>query len=417
MVRVCDAIMGSGKTSATISYINAHPEKKFLYVTPYLPEATRIKDGCPDAMFVEPSDRLPQYGFSKSQHSMALIHEGRNIASTHAALSYYTPDTFRELQEQGYTVIIDEEVTIMQKTTFSVDGDIRMAMEAGCVTTDEHGMYVLTEKASQFMDSSCGHMFRMMASHSLLHICQTGADSTVAWYWVFPPTLFREVENIIVLTYLFEHSEMNAYLDMIGAPYKYIGISRTPDGGYTFSEEPDYVPEYVQHLGDMIHLEDRPQLNDVGKHKNALSMNWYKSHPDEMGKLRRNISNFFRNRTPGGSSDRMCGHYGKMWGAIRGAGYWNSDVVFTQKSSNAFRNRSVLVYPVNVFPNVNIVNYYQDHGVYIDPDRYALSIMVQWIWRSAIRDGKEIYLYVPSRRMRELLVDWINSVSGGEACD
>lgn len=28
MVRVCDAIMGSGKTSADDGYINAHPEKK-----------------------------------------------------------------------------------------------------------------------------------------------------------------------------------------------------------------------------------------------------------------------------------------------------------------------------------------------------------------------------------------------------
>ena len=30
MVRVCDAIMGSGKTSATIGYINAHPPEVTL---------------------------------------------------------------------------------------------------------------------------------------------------------------------------------------------------------------------------------------------------------------------------------------------------------------------------------------------------------------------------------------------------
>ena len=65
MVRVCDAIMGSGKTSATIGYINAHPEKKFLYITPYLPEAERIKNNCPQADFVEPSDRIPEFLFSK----------------------------------------------------------------------------------------------------------------------------------------------------------------------------------------------------------------------------------------------------------------------------------------------------------------------------------------------------------------
>lgn len=37
--------------------------------------------------------------------------------------------------------------------------------------------------------------------------------------------------------------------------------------------------------------------------------------------------------------------------------------------------------------------------------------MIQWIWRTAIRDGKEIDIYVPSRRMRELLEQWIEEVS------
>ena len=33
--------------------------------------------------------------------------------------------------------------------------------------------------------------------------------------------------------------------------------------------------------------------------------------------------------------------------------------------------------------------------------------MLQFIWRSAIRDGKEIWIYIPSIRMRTLLKKWI----------
>lgn len=33
--------------------------------------------------------------------------------------------------------------------------------------------------------------------------------------------------------------------------------------------------------------------------------------------------------------------------------------------------------------------------------------MIQWIWRSAIRNGEEISLYLPSKRMRDLLTEWI----------
>ena len=50
-------------------------------------------------------------------------------------------------------------------------------------------------------------------------------------------------------------------------------------------------------------------------------------------------------------------------------------------------------------------------GYPLDVDKLALSEMIQWIWRSAIRDGKEIWIYIPSSRMRGLLEDWIKEVS------
>ena len=51
------------------------------------------------------------------------------------------------------------------------------------------------------------------------------------------------------------------------------------------------------------------------------------------------------------------------------------------------------------------------NGVSVDEDGFALSEMIQFIWRSAIRDGKEITLYVPSSRMRNLLLDWLEEIS------
>ena len=40
---------------------------------------------------------------------------------------------------------------------------------------------------------------------------------------------------------------------------------------------------------------------------------------------------------------------------------------------------------------------------------WALSEMLHWVWRSAIRNGKKITLYIPSKRMRELLLQWLNN--------
>jgi hypothetical protein len=50
----------------------------------------------------------------------------------------------------------------------------------------------------------------------------------------------------------------------------------------------------------------------------------------------------------------------------------------------------------------------------MDKEAYALSEMVQWIWRSAIRKGEDIWIYIPSRRMRTLLQDWLARLAAGE---
>lgn len=57
--------------------------------------------------------------------------------------------------------------------------------------------------------------------------------------------------------------------------------------------------------------------------------------------------------------------------------------------------------------NPLVKNFFLDNGVEVEEDSYALSEMVQLIFRAAIRDGKPITVYFPSKRMRELLEDWL----------
>lgn len=414
MLKICDAIMGSGKTSATISYINAHPEKRFLYITPYLPEARRIKDGCPDADFAEPSERLPQYGRSKARHTLALIDKGRNIASTHQAMMYYTEDTFRKLKEQNYCVIIDEEINVLQEVPEVTYGDVQMAIRAGYVYEAGNNEFRRTDVP--YGGGKLSHMFRIMESRPLVCMYLDKNDeqlkNPMIWYWIFSPELFRWVDDIIVMTYLFNGSEMDAFLKIHNIDYQYIGVVRTEDGRYEFSEGDCPMPEYTKSLNRMIHIDDSERMNRVGNNRTALSINWYRNHPGEVELLKKNIYNFMRNRTDSNVEDRLCGTFKEHWGKIRGKGYWNSGIVFNKKATNEYRHCTALAYPVNLFPNTHMLNFYAKRGCAFDPDQYALSTMVQWIWRSAIRDGKEIWLYVPSRRMRGLLTDWIAEVSG-----
>ena len=40
-------------------------------------------------------------------------------------------------------------------------------------------------------------------------------------------------------------------------------------------------------------------------------------------------------------------------------------------------------------------------------DAYALSEMIQWIWRTQIRNGKPVCVYMPSKKMRVIIERWL----------
>jgi hypothetical protein len=46
-----------------------------------------------------------------------------------------------------------------------------------------------------------------------------------------------------------------------------------------------------------------------------------------------------------------------------------------------------------------------------DETLFALSEMIQFVWRSRIREGHPICLYIPSERMRHLFTEWLHADS------
>lgn len=411
MVRVCDAIMGTGKSQSAITYMNEHQDEKFIYITPYLEEANRIKKGCPSLHFIEPSNKLTQYNLRKSEHTAALIREGRNITTTHQAFRGYTPETLDDIKAQGYTLIIDENVDVLETFDFHL-GDLQIAIDAGYIS-EHNGIYTVTN--NEYKGRALSDMFRLLKTRELVRIDDED-DSNGLFYWALPPELITSFQNVFILTYLFKGQSLHHFLEIYNIPYEYIGIEKTDEvkTGFRFSEYPGYTPEYVSHLGDMLHIIDTGKINDIGDDYYALSMNWFNKNDEETEQLRRNISNCFKNIWGDIPVDeRLWATYNKEFSKMKGKGYTKSFLTFNAKATNAYRNRTHLVYMVNVFMNVNDKKFYQKHGVQVNEDMFALSIMVQWIWRSAIRDGEEVYLYIPSSRMREILINWINTVSKG----
>lgn len=414
MIKVCDAIMGTGKSSAAIRYMNEHNEQKFIYITPYLDEAARIKEGCPTLRFIEPSDKLPQYNFRKSDHTAALIKEGRNITTTHQAFKRYSQETLDDIRNWGYTLIIDENLELLEKYDIHSD-DIQIALDAGYIEENDEVYSVRNEDYHGIMFRE---LFNLLRSRDLIKLGD--GKSSGLYYWVLPHELITSFKDVFILTYLFSGQSIRYFLDIYNIDYEFVGIDKTEDGGFRFCDFPGYTPEYTYNIKNMLHILDSQKMNSIGDDKYALSKRWFEkeNNEEEIEQLKRNIYNYFNNINEDIPADkRMWGTYHFAEPMIRGKGYTKSCVTFNLKSTNKYRDRKVLAYPVNIFMNVNEKKFYYKHGIQVDEDMFALSIMIQWIWRSAIRDGEEVYLYIPSERMRTLLINWIESLSNGGECN
>lgn len=407
MIQVCDAIMGSGKTTAAIRYMNEHPDKRYIYLAPYKSEADRIQECCPSLNFKRPTHQV-------ILHSTDLIASGQNIATTHQAFKLYNPEIRELVKDKNYTLIIDEALELLEELEFSV-GDLETCIRAGYIKVEEDAVK-LVDDSYDGDNSDYRRFFSVLRCRDLLMFSE---GTRGLYYWLLPADLLRSFENIVIMTYMFEGQEMSGLLKMSGLQYEYLGLERD-EVGVKFCENSgsiQYVPEYTRTLRDRVHVLENDKMNAIGYDEFALSAHWFarSENRDKVAVVKNNIYNYFRNVTDSDVDERMWSSYLSTKSKLKGKGYTKGFVQFNAKSENKYSNKRTLAYVPNIFMNVARRMYLNSRGVVIDDDVYALSTMVQWIWRSAIRNGEEIEIYVPSRRMRTLLVNWMDVLAeGGE---
>lgn len=422
MIKVCDAFMGAGKTSAAINYMRSNRDKRFIYITPYYDETERIKEACPSLHFWLPSNVHEQYDHAKRIHLKHLLEEGKNVSITHALFKLCDNETIDIIRSQNYTVIIDEVVDVFSRLEIS-SSDLAMIIDSGWLqVTEKDGQkeysYDIHSAENKYQGGRFMDLFVYASSQRLVEI-NDAEDGSDLWYWTLHDGLFTGGNEIIILTFMFAGSVMAGYLQACKAPVDYIGVKKMPvtasAGGdvYEFVDTPQCPPDYVGNLSSMITIIDNKRMNAVGDKSYALSYNWFKTRlsndrNDDLQTLKKNVQNFFKNVSSAKKSDnRLWSTYKNSKSRIKGNGYTNSFLSFTTKATNDYRKCTALAYLVNIYHDPNIKNHLAQKGSLVDDKDYALSTMIQWIWRSAIRDGKPIHIYLPSRRMRTLLKNWI----------
>lgn len=397
MIYFCDEVMGSGKTTAAIKAINTAPvEQKFMFVTPYLSEVARIKEGCAEKEFCEPVE-----GFDcKTADLERLIDVQANIVTTHALFTIMPLEYLEKIRETGYVLFLDEALEPMEPLTGIDPLDAEYVTDKLIrINEDSSVEWIASEKYhGQFT------FLRNMCDKGYLRGAVSD-EGAACFVHILPTAYFTSFKDVVIMTYLFSGQILKNYLNIEKLPYKRLFLNYK-EQMFASKREGTFRRDYRP----LITILDNPRMNAIGDKKTALSHSWYARN--DLKQVSNNLNNFFKNMMKSPANSRLWTVFADCKEEVGGSRYSKSFLACNTRATNEYKDRTVLAYLVNRYRNPFFVRYFRYYGVETNNDIFALSEMLQWLWRSALRDGKHITLYIPSKRMRDLLKAWLDFMAG-----
>lgn len=395
-ITVVDAVMGSGKTEWAIRHMSeAGPLDSFIFITPFLTEVERIKKSVIGRQFVEPTIFN---GTSKLDDLKRLLASNRDIVSTHALFARADEEVIELLEQSGYTLILDESMDVVDSVPIK-NTDIKRLQSNGDIVIDEASKCVNWIGDPQ--DNSRYRDIRELAQAGNLYVF-----SNSFMVYTFPPAVFRAFPKAIVLTYLFKCQMQRYYFDLFNFDFEYRSVEKT-DRGYQLCEY-DVKNEKRKELYGLIDVYEG-KLNDIGVGRYALSQAKLQTYDtDVLDRIKKDTANFFRHYAKAKKNDAYMSTLKKVEPFLTPNGFKKSVIAHNVRATNEYADRWAVAYLINRFMNRDKMSFFQGNGISVDEDLYAISELVQWLWRSRIRNGESIMAYIPAERMRGLLKAWAN---------
>lgn len=413
MIKIIDEIMGLGKSEYMKEHIRRsagqHP---FIYVAQYIDETERFGEY---AALEQPVDSGRHK--TKGADMIELLSEGRSLAITHELFRRsMRGEALRYLKQYEYELIIDEEMAVISLKDYSAR-DIENSRDSiFTIEEEEHGGMVSQVIKWIPMDEVETHEYkrngrfndlREMAEGSLTYIYAEKKNSVFIASELIPHILTDEFfpNGITFMTYMFKYSTLWAYFERNGIQYELQPIVAL-DGSTTAA-----IKERAKTL---ITLCDSVATNTIPWNNKRdywqLSMTDLldeRTSPKLREALVKKITTWLKNKAQVGKNKLLIGTFVAVARSLEFSPYQRQCEAFNLKATNKLRHRTAVAYIANVFAPEECTYYFPEECRDACVQQYALSTMVQFIWRSAIRNGEPIHLYIPSKRMRELFENWM----------
>ena len=427
VIKVIDYIMGARKSSYVFEMINNSPNKRFIYVTPLLSEAEERAVGESGASCMEsPSD----YNGTKAQDLLRLLREGRSISTTHSLFISLTQEHIELIRYWKYTVIIDETIDFIESYNKYTQDDVKdLFLRSDLKTTeDKNGLVTMDWSVSpgnHYSDlkglCDVGMLYSTKEPHTMLNI-------------QVPPVMFEAANEVIVVTYMFRTSAMNSFMLLHGYTVEFLDIPELKANELS-------IKRMIKENLKLIEMKAVDKFFDSYR-DTALSHSWWdKALKDgNAGVMFKKISNFLKNNkdlrdnfffttpkvvvkaTEGNSRAKAFLDKNKYDYFSDCLEHTQEDkdnevkeimpkwLASTTRATNKYKDKDVCLCLMNIYPNLGVQHYLNDYGLPVDPDQYALSEILQFIWRGSIRDHKEMKVYIGSKRMKRLVQDWLDGL-------
>lgn len=409
-ITIIDSIMGSGKTSWAIQYMNSSPRfKKFIYITPFLNEVERVLNSSV-RKFAQPESKK---GGTKLDNLKDLIYKGEDIVSTHALFQRMDNELIELFEMQGYTLILDEVMNVIDQVKISKD-DLQLLLTARTktgdpvITIDDKGFVHWNDK--EYVDGNFEYIRNLANADNLM------IYDNIAMYWLFPVSAFKGFEEVFVLTYMFNGQIQRYYYDLFNLDYNFQAVTNN-NGNY---ELVAYVPlqhenrDYLKGLIKIYYSQptDRTDINKIGEKTSAFSktqLTKLTGNATQQKLLKDNGFNFYYNKMKVPSNEVMWTTFLSFEKKLCPKNLKKRFVEVTARATNDYADKSTCIYFANRYMNPITKKFFTSKGVKVDEDLFALSELLQWVFRSRVRKGKPINIYIPSKRMRTLLEKYLNN--------
>lgn len=369
--------MGSGKTTQQIERMQNMSEQ-FIYITPTLTEVKRILD------LTTAFEPEVKNGGSKSVQLEQLILSGYNIASTHSLFALISDKNYEKLA--NYHLILDEAITPFMKIEDITRHDVKMLEDYEYVNIDENGIITFTEKEYE------GKWDKLKQYCDNLKVRIVGNSVIMS---ELPIELFNSFKSVTILTYNFKGCLLYPYFQMHNLHFD-----------IQVNDNESFEKEKIKKLLNIYEGCANSKYSGV----NSLSKDNIRNlNSQDIKSLKQATANIFDRNFKTNSSENAFTTFKDYSVLFKGKGYAKGYISLTSKGTNDYADKKSMAYLANFHYNSVIYNWIYSQKVDFDKEQWSLNEMIQWLWRGCIRKGEPMNVFIPSKRMRNLLNFWLNN--------